>query len=182
MAAYIKVPHTLYPDKTITVALYRNVSCKELRKSVMSGAIEVSLLKTSMVIDEFQVLVAANKALHLQHAGTMMTKNVHSEILFCLSPSKNISESFQSFGAADSDTNVVVAIADDQDDERLDKVSEILGKSPVALTELSELADTKLITKAYKVSADELNSYDLRDAVVSRISAKEIITAGKGKV
>ena len=50
MATHMKVPHTLYPDKTITIALYRNVeSCKELRKIVMNGELEVSILKSQMV-------------------------------------------------------------------------------------------------------------------------------------
>ena len=41
--------------------------------------------------DPFQVLVAANRAIHLNRNNKMMTKNVHSEILFCLSPTKNVS-------------------------------------------------------------------------------------------
>ena len=50
MATYKKIRHILYPDSTITLALYSELeSCKELRKSVMEGNIVASLLKTAMV-------------------------------------------------------------------------------------------------------------------------------------
>lgn len=42
------------------------------------------------IADPFQVLVAANRAVHLNKTGKMTTKNVHSEVLFCLSASKNV--------------------------------------------------------------------------------------------
>lgn len=38
----------------------------------------------------FQVIAAANKAVHLSKTEKMTTKNVHSEVLFCLSPTKNV--------------------------------------------------------------------------------------------
>jgi EKC/KEOPS complex subunit CGI121/TPRKB len=41
-------------------------------------------------MDPFQITVAANRAIHLNRQNKMMTKNVHSEILFCLSPTKNV--------------------------------------------------------------------------------------------
>ncbi|GFS17419.1 TP53RK-binding protein [Elysia marginata] len=182
MATFKKIRHILYPDLTITLALYTGLdSCKELRKSVMDGTIVASLLKTAMIVDPFQVLTAANKAVHLSQTNNMTTKNVHSEILFCLSPTKNISESFRSFGAADSDTSVFVAIVDDVEDKTLTRISEILGQSPAEIDGVASLADTDLITKAYKLSEDELSVYPLLDSLVSRIAAKEIITAGKGK-
>lgn len=42
------------------------------------------------IVNYFQVLVAANRAVHLNRTKKMLTKNVHSEILFSLSPSKNV--------------------------------------------------------------------------------------------
>merc|ERR1712238_581242 len=111
----------------------------------MSGEIEVSLLKSAMILDAFQVIVAANKAQHLQNRGTMITKNIHSEILYRLSPSKKISESFSCFGAADSDTSLVVAIDDDTDNSRLERVSQVLQASSVCLSELSKSSNDELI-------------------------------------
>ncbi|KAK6968649.1 Ekc/keops complex subunit cgi121 [Biomphalaria glabrata] len=182
MAAYQKVTHMLYPDTSVTLALFANVeSCKNLRKCVMEGTVEAALLKTAMIVDSFQVLVAANKAIHLYHTKSMMTKNVHSEILYCLSPSKNISESFRSFGAADGETSVFVAIVNDAEDRTLKKVTNILGREPDSLDLTSTLSDKKLIAKTYRLTDDELSTFSLLDTLVSRVAAKEIITAGKGQ-
>ncbi|KAH9515193.1 hypothetical protein Btru_019474 [Bulinus truncatus] len=182
MADFKKVAHILYKDCTVTLALFTNLeSCKNLRKCVMEGTVEAALLKTSMIVDSFQVLAAANKAIHLYQTKSMMTKNVHSEILFCLSPSKNISESFRLFGAADGDTSVFVAVVNDVDDKALHKVSNILEQQPKSLDRISSLADTKLIIKTYRLTSDEMSKFSLLDSLISRIAAKEIITAGKGK-
>ena len=58
-----------------------------------------------------------------------------------------ISESFRSFGASDSDTSVFIAIVDDTEDKTLTRISEILGHSPVDIGGVASLADTELITK-----------------------------------
>ncbi|RUP49040.1 kinase binding protein CGI-121-domain-containing protein [Jimgerdemannia flammicorona] len=42
------------------------------------------------VVDKFQVLAAANKAVHDECHGHLTTHNVHSEIVYNLSPTTNV--------------------------------------------------------------------------------------------
>ncbi|KAL5014404.1 hypothetical protein ScPMuIL_008674 [Solemya velum] len=56
----------------------------------MNGAFQTALINPNVIIDPFQVLVSANKAIHSQRNNRLITKTVHTEIIYGLSPSKNI--------------------------------------------------------------------------------------------
>ncbi|XP_014781144.1 EKC/KEOPS complex subunit TPRKB [Octopus bimaculoides] len=160
----------------VTFALYNNVgNMKEVRQSVMNGEIEAALLKTSMIHDPFQVLTAAHKALHHRRTKKMITKNIHSEILYCLSPLKGISDSFRKFGVGDKDNTLFTAIVDDVNHTVLTQMNTKIKGDLVSVSLLPQFSDETEIKKMYKVTADELNIGNLVDAVVSRIAVKEII-------
>ncbi|XP_041349721.1 EKC/KEOPS complex subunit TPRKB-like [Gigantopelta aegis] len=170
-----KVNNVVYPDSLITLALFRDVAnVKELRRRVMAGEIEVALIKTSMIVDPFQVIAATNKAVHFQKCGKMITKNVHSEILFCLSPSKSITESFRMFGAGDKDTSVLIIIVDDHDSKVVNKILDVVQGELINVNQVAETTDMKAVKKIYKLSDEELSVCSPLDAIVSRIAAKEI--------
>ncbi|KAL8560031.1 hypothetical protein ACOMHN_041501 [Nucella lapillus] len=171
--------HALYPDTTITLALFRDVeNAKDVRQAVMSGKFDASLLKASLVVDEFLVTVAANKAVHAQRCGKMTTKTVHSEILFNLSPGRKITEAFKKFGIGDTDTSLLVAIVgkEEETQQSLGKLKGLVAGRQVSLEELPSLADVLTIRKEYKVSDVELSASSLVDAVTTRIAVKDIIT------
>ncbi|XP_048742816.2 EKC/KEOPS complex subunit TPRKB-like [Ostrea edulis] len=176
MAAEV-IPCGPYPDYSITLMLFSNVeNAAEIRKCVMSGEFEAALLKTAMILEPFQVIVAANRAIHLQRVKKMMTKNVHSEVLFSLSPSKNISDSFRKFGLADNDTSMFVVIVNDTDGATCQAVTSKVKGQLTDIVEVGKYSDLPTIKKIYKISETELSSCSAVEAIVSRISSKEIVT------
>merc|ERR1712087_461323 len=143
----------------------------------MSGKFDASLLKANMVLDEFLLTVAANKAVHSQHCNKMITKTVHSEILFNLSGGRKITEAFKKIGISDSDTSILVAIVGEKETSQTLQALKLLIKGrQVSLDELPSLADMPAITKEYKLTDVELSSCSPTAAIASRIAAKSIIT------
>ncbi|VDH94337.1 EKC/KEOPS complex subunit TPRKB-like [Mytilus galloprovincialis] len=171
------IKNEFYMDSTISLALFRNVeNAKEVRQNVMNGTFEAALLKPSMICDPFQVIVAANRAIHLNRQNKMITKNVHSEILFCLSPTKNISDSFRKFGLADNETSVMVVVADDIDGSTMSAICKCVKGELSDAQDVIHLTETKLIQKIYKIPDEELVVSKLLDSIVSRISSKDVLT------
>jgi tRNA threonylcarbamoyladenosine modification (KEOPS) complex Cgi121 subunit len=66
-----------------------------------------------------QLLAAVNRAVHDQHHGLMRTKHLHSEIVYALAGTQNvtlyqvltdlqITEAFKTFGLSDATKSVIV--------------------------------------------------------------------------
>ena len=56
-----------------------------------------------------QVHAAAATALTARRRGEMTTRNVHTEMIFCMSPNRNIKASLDQFGAGEATTDLLLA-------------------------------------------------------------------------
>lgn len=160
----------------VSLALLRNVkNSKRLREKVMEGALKCAIMKPSLIVDPFQVIVAANKAALSHASGTMITKSVFTELLFNLSISKNISQSLMKFGIHDDDTDVLVATINKIDSSSISEIISEIDGQVVALDQLKSICDLKLVSKSYKLSETELKTSVPVDLVVSRIATCDFI-------
>ncbi|XP_018941569.1 EKC/KEOPS complex subunit TPRKB isoform X2 [Cyprinus carpio] len=141
----------------------------------VNGEIKGALINPSMVVDAFQILVAANKAVHLHKNGKMKTRSLYSEIIFNLSPTNNISEAFKRFGISDSDSAVHIVLIHNKDETL--NIEDIIGKvdgQQMAVDRVSDLTDVAKIKKLYKVAPQEEKCGSLLDAVVCRMATKDV--------
>ncbi|XP_034434404.1 EKC/KEOPS complex subunit TPRKB isoform X2 [Hippoglossus hippoglossus] len=168
----------LFPDRTVTQVLFTEVkNAAELRQSAVDGQIIAALINPTMLVDPLQVLVAANKAVHLQNTGKMKTRSLNSEMIFNLSPTNNISEAFKRFGISDGDDSVMVVIIHDKKNESQlveDIVTKVDGRQ-VPVEDLSSLSDSAKIRKLYKVAPQEETCGTLLDAVICRMATKDVM-------
>ncbi|KAJ8261927.1 hypothetical protein GJAV_G00160090 [Gymnothorax javanicus] len=167
----------LFPEYTVTQLLFKDVkNAADLRKKAIAGQINGALINASVVVDPFQVLVATNKAIHLQKAGKMKTRSLFSEIIFNLSPTNNISEAFKNFGISDSDTAVqVVLVHTDAEKNNMDDIIAMVDGQQLPVQDVSILSNIVKIRKLYKVMPQEETCGSLLDAVVCRMATKDVL-------
>lgn len=167
----------LFPDHRVTQMLFKEVkNAAELRQSAMEGKINAALINPTMLVNPFQMLVAANKAVHLQKVGKMKTRTLYSEIIFNLSPTNNISEAFKRFGISDGDDSVLVVLVHDKEESQfLSDISARVDGRQVPVEDVSSLSDHAKIKKLYKITPQEEKCGSLLDAVVCRMATKDVM-------
>ncbi|XP_016392021.1 EKC/KEOPS complex subunit Tprkb-like [Sinocyclocheilus rhinocerous] len=166
----------LFPEYTVIQLLFKDVkNATELRKMAVNGEIKGALINPSLVVDAFQILVAANKAVHLHKNGKMKTRSLYSEIIYNLSPTNNISEAFKRFGISDSDSAVHIVLVHNKDETlSIDNIISKVDGQQIAVDRVSDLTDVAKIKKLYKVAPQEEKCGSLLDAVVCRMATKDV--------
>ncbi|CAH1972992.1 unnamed protein product [Acanthoscelides obtectus] len=159
-------------ETRIDIKLFKDVeNIKSLKQRLMKGELNCCIVKPTLIVDPFQIVVAANKALISEKRTT---KSVFTEILFNLSISKNITNSLKTFGIEDSDKHILVVIVNEKGEDNSKICSEIHGEE-LELMQLKNFSDVKAIQKVYKIHEDELSNVPLLDSVVSRIAVKDFL-------
>ncbi|XP_056132588.1 EKC/KEOPS complex subunit TPRKB [Lampris incognitus] len=174
---HLKQQLELFPDYSVTQLLFKDVkNAAELRQCAVEGKIKGALINPTMLVDPFQVLLAANKAVHLQKTGKMKTRSLFSEIIFNLSPTNNISEAFKRFGISGGDDSVLVVLVHTKDEPQLltDITAKVDGQQ-IPAKDISTLSDPVKIKKLYKVTPQEEKCGTLLDAIVCRMAIKDVV-------
>lgn len=89
----IRIPHL--PEHPLQVGLFKDLkNASFLRQQLLEGnaEFEYAFLDASTLISRNHVLAACFRAINDQLNGRMKSRNVHSEIVFSLSPNNNVSD------------------------------------------------------------------------------------------
>eukprot|EP01119_Soliformovum_irregulare_P005092 TRINITY_DN16489_c0_g1_i1.p1 TRINITY_DN16489_c0_g1~~TRINITY_DN16489_c0_g1_i1.p1 ORF type:complete len:171 (-),score=38.53 TRINITY_DN16489_c0_g1_i1:34-546(-) len=162
-----------FPSHSIHLFLFDQVSNSDvLLQKLLNLEIEMALMNTEMIVDHFQVLVAANMALSASETKTMKTKNVHSELVYLIAANKNINPSIKAFGINKTSSRILVAVFDGTR-EKLDSVGNMVQGNSIELSQLSNGYDELKVKKNYKITDHELKIGTLLDAIVNAIVNRE---------
>ncbi|KAK4943381.1 hypothetical protein LTR10_017055 [Elasticomyces elasticus] len=152
------------PELALFVALYTDVeNASFLKDQLLAGNadFEYAFIDASMVLSTTHVLAATFRAMNDYLNDRLKSRNVHSEIVFCLSPNNNIGEAFRRFGVSETTKNLLVLKVATTPEITLDSVtqhlsSHIQGKE-CAFDDASftKIADVDRLRKVYKLGAPQ---------------------------
>ncbi|XP_065829646.1 EKC/KEOPS complex subunit Tprkb-like [Oscarella lobularis] len=164
----------LEPSVYVGLALFTDVkNAADLRKKVADGNLTGALLEPKMIVETFQVLVAANKTVQALNRKCMKTRGIHTEIIYNLSPTRSITDSLKKFAIGDESTSVLLAVVDEASGTMLRDACRHVDGHLAHLDDLVDLADSARIRSVYKIGDNELRIGSLLDAVVMRMATKD---------
>ena len=167
----------LDPDtKTkLKMYLFQNVQNVELiRNNIVQGVWSCAAVKPQLIVEPFQVAVAANRAVLSQKQNTMVTRTVFSEILYNLSISKNITQSLSKFGI-EKDTQLLICFLVTEESDASKEILPHIEGELLPMSDLKEFTCKKTLNNAYKLN-NIPSDQDLIDVIVSRMATKSFVT------
>uniref|UniRef100_A0A915MXF6 TP53RK-binding protein n=2 Tax=Meloidogyne incognita group TaxID=654580 RepID=A0A915MXF6_MELJA len=169
-------PYDNTQSKFLRICLFTNVeNASELREFVRKGEIDAALIRAELLLEPFVLLAAANRAVHQAAHNRMITRSLSAELIYSLSPNRNISDSLNTFGIAENSQSLVVAIFDDVKGKKMISIAKRIKGTPVSFELLREISDLGLIKQIYQLPELDVNGISMSDLIVSRIVTKEIV-------
>ncbi|KAJ8727815.1 hypothetical protein PYW08_016200 [Mythimna loreyi] len=167
----------LDPDtKTmLKMFLFQKVQNVEvIRNNIVQGVWNCAAIKPQLIIDPFQVAVAANRAVLALQQSAMVTRTVYSEILYNLSLSKNITQSLSKFGI-EKDTNLLICFLVTEESDASEEILPQINGESLPMSDLKNFTCKKTLNTVYKLNNVQTHQ-DLLDVIVSRMVTKNFVT------
>ncbi|KII96124.1 hypothetical protein PLICRDRAFT_96194 [Plicaturopsis crispa FD-325 SS-3] len=188
---YPQFPPTI---AVVHVALFTDVTnASSLRQRIVNAAtkpgvegdaerdaLNFAFIDARLITSPLHLRTAVYQALLAESQGAIRTKTVHSEILWALNPSNNISEAIRRFGVSDATTALLVVRVGSDDLTDVDqKMQDIVSGTLSPLTNLEGITDWSTIKKHYKLNTevavkDTAGNVSREHAVVDRIVVSSV--------
>jgi len=165
-----------FTGELCSVSLFRNVQNPlDVREKLMKGQLDATVINATLVPDILQIFVAANKAAKSRQNGKTLTKTVHTELIYNLSPTKKVTESLKIFGIREEIHDLIVVTFDDDNGEKLQNIKNVIQGDIKDLAELQDITDWNAIAQLHGISEAKLDPEHIRDLLISKSAVKDFL-------
>ncbi|KAG0299353.1 hypothetical protein BGZ97_003765 [Linnemannia gamsii] len=133
-----------------------------------------AIVESNLIMDVFQLLLAATKAAHDNETGKLATQTISTEIIYNLSPSKNIAESLKRFGISEDTTSLIAVKIGGNADEIMEEMSRTVEGNLVSFSKLDQEKDMVRLRQYYKIDPKVSEDKDILNWIIGAIAMKNV--------
>ncbi|KAG1811259.1 CGI-121-domain-containing protein [Suillus subaureus] len=186
------VVHVALFDDVTNAAAIRSRIVQAARNLGVDGnterkAVNFAFIDARLISSPLHLQTAIYQALLSEAQGQLRTKTVHSEILWALNPTNNITEAIRRYGVSDESTKLIVVRVDVSNTPELQRrMCDIIQGRMVPFQVLSQMTDWSIIKKHYKLDSESAlkevqGNLDrersiIDNIVVSSVAMKSVMT------
>ncbi|KAH0839516.1 hypothetical protein J3R83DRAFT_374 [Lanmaoa asiatica] len=156
-----RCPEFIYP--VVFTAKFKNVKnagairARIVKAATMEGpegdkerdAVNFAFINATLITSPLHLQTAAVQALFAQSEETMRTKTLHSEIVWNLNPTNNITEAIKRYGVSDTTTDLIVMhIASWEREDVLERMRNVVDGELDLLANVSQVTDWETVIQA----------------------------------
>ncbi|KAF7433549.1 hypothetical protein PC9H_005507 [Pleurotus ostreatus] len=174
------------------VALFAPVNnAKDLRSRIIKAAtldgdegeqerqaVNFAFIDARLITSRLHLQTAIYQAVMAEAQGALRTKKVHSEIVWILNPTNNITEALRRYGVSDTTRSLLVVRIDGPDlpAERAKKdMDAIISGETVPLDKLQDITEWNTVKKHYKLGQDTAILEAKGDSAREKVLINEIV-------
>ncbi|KAI8984890.1 CGI-121-domain-containing protein [Trametes punicea] len=184
--------HLPSESSTVHIALFTNVSnsaalrSRIVRASQLDGpdgdtereAINFAFIDARLICSLLHLQTAIYQAILAHTQGSLRTKTVHSEILWALNPTNNITEAIRRYGIADATTSLIaVRISSSDMNNVQQRMSSVVDGTLTPLDQLAQITDWATVKKYHKLNGEPALKEVADDPNQERMIVDEIVTS-----
>ncbi|KAJ7580213.1 CGI-121-domain-containing protein [Mycena floridula] len=157
----------------------------EIKKKIIAASkagieeqetVNFAFVEAKLITSTAHLQTAIHQALLADSQGSLRTKTIHSEILWALNPTNNISEAIRRYGVSEASTALIlVRISDSENWDGQARMDEIVGTTATPLEDLKKVTDWAKIKSYYRLEATCEN--DMVDTIVTSSVAMKSVMA-----
>ncbi|KAF9013106.1 CGI-121-domain-containing protein [Cyathus striatus] len=188
-------PHLDDSRSTAHIALFKSVeNAAHIRKriiaaSTMTGdegdaertAVDFAFVDPRLVTSRLHLETAIHQSILADQQGGLRTKTVHSEVLWNLNPTNNITEAIRRYGVSDTNASLLLVhiCSPSAPTSQIEKqMRDVVKGELVPLNELEGITDWALVRKYHKLNHEPRSSMEkavVDDIVTSTVAMKSVM-------